>query len=259
MSKQQFALIAGVEITQGQVGSLDHGDIDGRHLWGDPVAAAQRWAGEGAQWVHVADLDAAAGTGSNADVVARTVHAVRGRVRVEVAGGVRDQASLDRAFHVGADRVVLDPAALADPDWVAAAIHAHPGRIAAGITAHHEGGLVAPGSDVDGLSVDEVVERLRAAHCPAYVVTDVDAKGLRKSRDRHVLMAVCRDAPGAEVIAFGGITRLDDLHALADLAPHGVAGAVVDRALYTDAFTFAEAVAAIEPRFDMFFWGPPQP
>ena len=256
MSKPPFALIPGVEITNGTVGSVSHGTVDSSHTWGDPVAAARPWIDQGAQWLHVADLDAAAGTGSNASVLSHVAREVRGRARFEVSGGIVDESTLAAALALGADRVVVDAAAWADGVWVTAAFAAHGDRLAAGITAHRQQ-LVAPGTNLDGTDLDDIVHRFNEAGARAWLVTDVDANGLRKSRDRHVLEAVCARAHG-EVIAFGGIERLDDLHALTAMTGHGIAGAVVDRALYTEAFTFAEAIAAIEPRFDMFFWGPAQ-
>ena len=256
MSKPPFALIPGVEITAGAVGSVSHGQVDSQHTWGDPVEAARHWINQGAQWLHVADLDAATGAGSNAGALAHVAREIRGRARFELSGGIVDEASLSAALALGADRVVVDASALADHDWTAKAFAQHGARLAVGITAHgHE--LVAPGTSVNGSELDDIVHQFNALGARAWVVTDVDAKGLRKSRDRHVLEAVCARAHG-EVIAFGGIERLDDLHALTAMTGHGVGGAVVDRALYTDAFTFAEAIAAIEPRFDMFYWGPAQ-
>lgn len=257
MAKPPFALIAGVEITGGRVGSLNHGQVDSAHTWGDPVAAARAWVHQGAQWVHVMDLDAHAGTGSNAPAVVATVREARARARVEVSGGIRTSEGIDAALALGAHRVVIDAAALDAPEWLDNAFATYGDRLAVGITAHG-GALVAPNSLLDGAAVDDVVHRFNQCGARAWVVSDVDAKGLRKSRDRHVLEAVCARAHG-DVIAFGGIERLDDVHALTEMHGHAVSGAIVDRALYTEAFTFAEAEAAVEPRFDMFIWGPPQP
>lgn len=252
-----FTLLAGVEITRGQVGLLDHGHVDGRRTFGDPVEAARRWVQQGATWLHVADLDAAAGVGDNHAIVARVVHAIGGSAHVQVAGGLRDDHTLAAAAKLGVRRLVIDAAALGDLDWVRHVIEEHRSRVAVDITAH-QGAVHAPGSPADGLDLAGVLEALREARCETFVVTDVDARGARKSRDRAVLEEIARQGHG-EVIACGGISRLEDLHALADMAGQGVHGAVVDAALYEDAFLFSEGLAAVEPRYDPYEWGPARP
>lgn len=255
MSNAQFTLIAGVEIANGEVEVLSHGEADPRHSYGDPVAAARKWIGQGAQWIHLADLDAAAGKGENASLVAQVVERCRKDARIELAGGIRDDASLAAALKTGAQRVVIDAAALADMQWVAQAIATHDDRVAVDITAHKET-IFAPGSAAHELDLVTVLEELKAARCHTYVVTDVDSNGVRKKSQRHVLTTVLRQVHG-HVVCCGGISHLQDLHALTEQVPHGLAAAVVDRALYTDSFSFTEAVAALVPRYDLYHWGPP--
>ena len=252
-----LALIPGIDITQGQVGGFSHGEIDSKHLFGDPVTAAERWISQGARWLHVTDLDAMSNRGSNTELVAKVLHAARGRADVVLAGGIRDEATLQAAIATGARQVILDSAALADLDFVSRALKEHAGRVAVGIVAHG-GDLWAPGSVVDGADVFELLTRVDAFKCPAYLIDDVDSRGMRKESGRETLVEACGIVRGA-VIAAGGITRLEDLHALATLGLPALTGIVVDRALYTDAFTLAEAEAAIEPRFDPYIWAPPQP
>jgi phosphoribosylformimino-5-aminoimidazole carboxamide ribonucleotide (ProFAR) isomerase len=140
-------------------------------------------------------------------------------------------------------------------NWVTSSIAAHGNRIGVAVTAHHEE-IYAPGSDAHGLNLNEVLDALKAAKCPTYVVTDVDSKGVRKKSQRHVLTTVLSRAHG-HVVCCGGISYLQDLHALTELVPQGLDAAVVDRALYTEAFSFNEATAALEPRYDLYHWGPP--
>ncbi len=255
MSNAQFTLMVGVEIANGQVEVLSHGEADDTHQYGDPAAVTRKWVGEGALWVHIADLDAAAGRSHNQAEVAHAIEACRGAAHVELAGGIRDDASLAKALKTGARRVVIDAAALADLDWVASVVGDADDRVAAGITAHRSE-IFAPGSDAHGLGLMDVLERLRAAHCRTYVVTDVDAKGVRKKSQRHVLTTVLEHTHG-HVVCCGGISYLQDLHALTELVPRGLSSAVVDRALYTEAFTLPEAMAALEARYDLYHWGPP--
>ena len=256
MSQAPFTLMAGVEIANGQVEVLSHGEADDRHSYGDPVAAARAWVGQGAPWIHVADLDAAAGRGSNADLVAKVIDACRGQAHLQLGGGVRDDASLVAALKTGCRRVVIDAAALGNLTWVEDVLRSHDDHVGVAITAHEQR-IFAPGSSADGVDLVEVLERLKAAECKAYVVTDVDSKGVRKRSQRQVLTTVLQQAHG-HVVCCGGISRLQDLEALTEQVPHGLAAAVVDRALYTEAFSFSEALAVMVPRYDLYRWGPPE-
>jgi len=255
MSNAKFTLMAGVEIANGEVEVLSHGEADDRNSYGDPVAAARKWIGQGAQWIHLADLDAAAGRSDNAALVAKVVHQSRQDAHIQLAGGIRDDASLETALKLGCTRVVIDAAALADMSWVASVIAAHGSRLGVAVTAHREE-IFAPGSDAHGLDLVSILQSLKAAKCTNYVVTDVDSKGVRKKSQRHVLTTVLAQTHG-HVVCCGGISYLQDLHALTELVPQGLDAAVIDRALYTDAFSFNEATAALETRYDLFHWGPP--
>lgn len=251
-----LTLIAGVEIVSGQLGAFAHGHVDERHLYGDPRTAAEAYLAGGAQWLHIGDLDAFSGRGDNHAAVSDVARTCRGRAQFAVAGGIRDQAAVDRALATGARQVLLDPAALADMDFVERTIRAHR-SVGMSIVAHGTA-LWAPGSPVDGTDVLKHLARLDALHCPAYVVDDVDSHGIRKSAGRATLLAAAGVVRGA-VIAAGGIDRLEDLHTLAELGLANLTGVVIDRALATGAFTLAEAQAAIEPRYDPYEWGPPRP
>lgn len=250
-----LTLIAGVEIAHGSASGFAHGHIDDRHVYGDPVALVERHLAGGARWVHVGDLDALAGRGENAAAVRAVVHACRGRAQVALAGGIRDDASLRAALAGGARQVLLDPAALADPDFVATAV-AMP-RVGVSVVSHGLR-LWAPGSPVDGTDVLEHLAELDRLGCRSFVVDDIDSRGARTSSGRATLVAASGLVSGA-LIAAGGVDRLEDLHALADAAIPGLTGVVIDRALASGAFTLAEAEAAIEPRFDPYEWGPPRP
>jgi phosphoribosylformimino-5-aminoimidazole carboxamide ribonucleotide (ProFAR) isomerase len=256
MSNAQFTLMAGVEIANGQVEVLSHGEADDRTSYGDPATAAGKWIGQGAQWIHLADLDAAAGRGDNRIQVHDVIAKCRGRAHVQLAGGIRDDDSIESGIKVGCARVVIDAAALANMDWVGQAIATHDKRVGVAVTAHRNE-IYAPGSDAHGLDLDAVLNDLKAAKCPNYIVTDVDSKGVRKKSQRHVLDSVLNTVHG-HVVCCGGVSYLQDLHALTEEVPHGLDAAVIDRALYTEAFSFNEAAAALEPRYDLYYWGPPQ-
>jgi phosphoribosylanthranilate isomerase len=225
--------------------------------YGSPIEAAHTWVNQGAEWIHLVDLDAAFGRGSNAGLLAEVVREVHGRVHVELSGGIRDDESLAKALATGCDRVNLGTAALEDPEWTATVIKKHGERIAVGLDVRGTT-LSARGWTQDGGDLWETLGRLDEAGCARYVVTDVTKDGTMHGPNFHLLKQVC-DATNRPIVASGGIARLEDLHKLADMVPHGIEGAIVGRALYDGAFTLPEAIAAIEPRYDPYEWGPARP
>ncbi len=250
-------LLPAVDVADGQAVRLVQGKAGTETTYGAPIDAARSWVEQGATWIHLVDLDAAFGRGSNADLLAHVVHEVRGAVRVELSGGIRDDESLTRALATGCERVNLGTAALEDPDWTARVIAEHGDRIAVGLDVRGTT-LSARGWTQDGGDLWETLGRLDAAGCARYVVTDVTKDGTMHGPNFHLLKQVC-EATDRPVVASGGIARLEDLHKLADMVPLGIEGAIVGRALYDGAFTLAEAIASIEPRYDPYEWGPPRP
>ena len=182
---------------------------------------------------------------------------VRGRVRVELSGGIRDDESLERALATGCERVNLGTAAMENPEWTAQAIAKHGERIAVGLDVRGTT-LAARGWTKDGGDLWEAIGRLDAAGCARYVVTDVTKDGMMHGPNFHLLKQVC-ESTDRPVIASGGIAQLEDLHKLADMVHLGIEGAIVGKALYEGAFTLPEALAAVEPRFDPYEWGPARP
>lgn len=255
--KPSFTLIAGVEISDGQVGLLSKGTVDASAHLGDPVAAAHRWVGEGAQWIHVADLDAATGRGSNHSAIKAVADSVRGKAHLQIAGGIRDAASFEQALQLRPQRIVLGTAALADLPWLSSVLATHADVVAVDL-AVHKLTLHAPGTSVHGTPLDDSLLALESAGCKTFVVTDVDAEGSHKGSKRKALKLVC-ELERHHVIAGSGIAHLGDLHHLFELVPIGLQGAVLDAALYEGAFTYAEAIAAAEPHYDLYMWGPAQP
>jgi phosphoribosylformimino-5-aminoimidazole carboxamide ribonucleotide (ProFAR) isomerase len=255
--KPELTLIAGVEIAHGRIGGLVPGaaPIDDRIT--DPAVAARRWIDEGAMWIHLADLDAAAGVGSNADAMKAVARAAAGRAHLQVAGGIRDAASFNAAVALKPQRIVLDTAAVADLGFVADVMRDHADRVAIDLEVHRLD-LYAPGTAVHGQPLTDVIVDLETAGCRSFMVTDVDAVGSRKGSKREALKVVC-ELERHHVIAGGGVAHLHDLQKLMELIPRGLQAVVLDHALYDGAFTYPEAVATIQPRYDLFVWGPPQP
>lgn len=234
-------LLPAVDVADGRAVQLVQGVAGSERVFGEPVAAAQRWAREGANWVHLVDLDAAFGRGDNRALLARVVAAVD--VKVELSGGIRDDASLAAALATGCRRVNIGTAALEDPAWCARVIAEHGDQIAIGLDVRGSR-LAARGWTRDGGDLVEVLDRLDAEGCSRYVVTDVDSDGMLQGPNVDLLRRVCArtDRP---VVASGGISTLDDLVTLAGLTGLGVEGAIVGTALYTGAFTLPDALAAL--------------
>ncbi|MEU7477234.1 bifunctional 1-(5-phosphoribosyl)-5-((5-phosphoribosylamino)methylideneamino)imidazole-4-carboxamide isomerase/phosphoribosylanthranilate isomerase PriA [Lentzea sp. NPDC042327] len=240
-----FTLLPAVDVADGRAVRLVQGEAGTETNYGEPLDAALQWQRDGAEWVHLVDLDAAFGRGSNRELVARVVGELD--VRVELSGGIRDDASLEAALATGCARVNLGTAALEDPQWCAKAIARYGEKIAVGLDVRitEEGHRVkGRGWTSDGGDLWEVLDRLDRDGCARYVVTDVSKDGTLTGPNVALLAEVCArtDAP---VVASGGVSSVDDLVALAKLSRDGVEGAIVGKALYAGAFTLPEALAAV--------------
>jgi 1-(5-phosphoribosyl)-5-[(5-phosphoribosylamino)methylideneamino] imidazole-4-carboxamide isomerase/N-(5'phosphoribosyl)anthranilate isomerase len=234
-------LLPAVDVASGQAVRLVQGAAGSETSYGDPLDAALAWQRAGASWIHLVDLDAAFGRGSNAELLAAVVGAMD--VDVEMSGGIRDDASLDRALATGCRRVNIGTAALEDPDWVASVIAKYGDRIAVGLDVRGTT-LAARGWTAAGGELYETLARLDAEGCARYVVTDVLKDGTLRGPNVGLLRDVCAATP-APVVASGGVSSLDDLRTLASLVPLGIEGAIVGKALYAGAFTLEEALEAV--------------
>jgi len=234
-------LLPAVDVAGGQAVRLVQGAAGSETSYGDPLDAALAWQSAGAEWIHLVDLDAAFGRGSNAELLARVVGKVD--VKVEMSGGIRDDASLDRALATGCARVNIGTAAMEDPEWVRSVIGRHGDRIAIGLDVRGRT-LAARGWTKDGGDLYEALDRLDAEGCARYVITDVLKDGMLRGPNLDLYHDVCARTK-APVVASGGVSSLADLRALASLVPVGVEGAIVGKALYAGAFTLAEALAEV--------------
>ena len=234
-------LLPAVDVAGGQAVRLVQGEAGSATSYGDPLEAALTWQRDGAGWVHLVDLDAAFGRGSNRELLARVVGALD--VAVELSGGIRDDTSLEQALATGCARVNLGTAALESPQWCAEVIATHGDRIAVGLDVRGTT-LAARGWTKEGGDLWEVLARLDAEGCARYVVTDVRRDGTLTGPNVELLQQVCA-ATDRPVVASGGVSSLADLRALAALAPDGVEGVIIGKALYAGAFTLPEALAAV--------------
>jgi phosphoribosyl isomerase A len=237
----RLELLPAVDVADGLAVRLVQGEAGSETAYGDPMDAALIWQAAGAEWVHLVDLDAAFGRGSNAELLAKVVRTLD--VRVELSGGIRDDASLRAAFGTGCARVNLGTAALEDPAWTRTAIAEFGDRIAVGLDVRGTT-LAARGWTKDGGDLWETLARLDADGCARYVVTDVTKDGTLRGPNVDLLREVCRRTE-RPVVASGGVSSLADLLAIGGLLPLGVDGAIIGKALYSGAFTLEEALAAV--------------
>ena len=236
-----LVLLPAVDVAGGTAVRLVQGAAGSETSYGDPRAAALAWQRDGAEWVHLVDLDAAFGRGSNRDQLASVVRALD--IKVELSGGIRDEGSLIAALATGAARVNLGTAALESPDWVREVISRHGDLIAVGLDVRGTT-LAARGWTSEGGDLYETMARLDADGCARYVVTDVHRDGTMTGPNLDLLRRVC-ERTDAAVVASGGISSLADLRALAALTGLGVEGAILGKSLYAGAFTLPQALAAV--------------
>ncbi len=235
----KLVLLPAVDVADGKAVRLTQGEAGSETSYGDPVDAAAEWADAGADWIHLVDLDAAFGRGSNRSLLKKVIRQVRG-VNIELSGGIRDDESLEQALEIGATRVNLGTAALENPEWAAHVIGQYGEAIAVGLDVRGTT-LAARGWTRDGGDLWQVLDRLEEAGCARYVVTDVTKDGTLRGPNIDLLRQVM-DRTERPVVASGGIANLDDIAALRELVPLGLEGAIVGKALYSGAFTLPEAL-----------------
>jgi phosphoribosyl isomerase A len=237
----RLQLLPAVDVAGGAAVRLVQGAAGTETSYGSPLEAALTWQRGGAEWIHLVDLDAAFGRGSNAELLAEVVRQLD--VKVELSGGIRDDESLAAALATGCTRVNLGTAALEQPDWVREVIARHGERIAVGLDVRGST-LAARGWTSEGGDLFETLARLDADGCARYVVTDVHRDGTLTGPNTELLRSVCA-ATDRPVVASGGVSSLADLRTLADLTDIGVEGAIVGKALYARAFSIEEALATV--------------
>lgn len=239
---EKLQLLPAVDVQGGQAVQLVQGVAGTQKEFGDPLTAALRWQEGGASWLHLVDLDAAFGRGSNADLLRDIVG--RLHLNVELSGGIRDDETLQRALSTGARRVNIGTAALENPQWCDRVVGTYGDRVAIGLDVRGEN-LAARGWTTEGGPWMETLDRLVAAGCERFVVTDVNSDGMLTGPNTELLTAVARRS-GRKVIASGGIATLDNLRDLRALVDDGIEGAIIGTALYVGRFTLADALAVAE-------------
>lgn len=240
-----FTLLPAVDVVNGQAVRLDQGEAGTEKVYGSPLDAALEWQSQRAQWLHFVDLDAAFGRGSNHELMAEITRSLE--INVELTGGIRDDASLERALATGARRVNIGTAALQNPEWMVDVLRRHPDEVAIDIAVRNEDGqwrTKGNGWTSDGGDLWEVLERFDAAGCTRFVVTDVSKDGTLAGPNVELLREVSA-ATDAAITASGGIATLDDVREVARYQDEGIDSVIIGKALYENRFTLREALDAV--------------
>ena len=232
-------LLPAVDVADGKAVRLTQGEAGSETDYGSPLEAAQTWIDAGAEWIHLVDLDAAFGRGDNRAIIREVVNA-SSSVKIELSGGIRDDASLEAALEAGATRVNLGTAALENPEWTERVIAKFGDAIAVGLDVRGTT-LAARGWTREGGDLWEVLARLEGAGCARYVVTDVTKDGTLKGPNVDLLREVMQRT-SKPVVASGGISSLQDIRDLHALVADGLEGAILGKSLYANKFTLQEAL-----------------
>jgi phosphoribosyl isomerase A len=238
MNLSKLEILPAIDVKDGRAVRLTQGELSRESNYGSPLDAARDFVAQGASWIHLVDLDAAFGIGSNFELIQELIASVD--IQVELSGGIRDQETLDRALSTGCRRVNLGTAAIENPDWSAKVISQHGDRIAVGLDVRGNT-LATRGWTKEGGDLFEMITKLDSAGCTRYIVTDVTKDGTLTGPNIELLRGVCA-ASKAHVVASGGISVLQDLIQLRELTAIGVEGAIVGKALYSGAFTLEAAL-----------------
>jgi 1-(5-phosphoribosyl)-5-[(5-phosphoribosylamino)methylideneamino] imidazole-4-carboxamide isomerase/N-(5'phosphoribosyl)anthranilate isomerase len=241
---KRLELLPAVDVREGQAVRLVQGELSNQTSYGSPIDAALDFQSAGAEWIHLVDLDAAFGTGSNHELLAEVIGKLD--IKVELSGGIRDEESLARAIATGCARINLGTAALENPEWTASVISRYGDLIAVGLDVRGHT-LAARGWTREGGNLFETIERLDNDGCSRYVVTDVNKDGTLKGPNVELLQEVCA-ATKKPIIASGGVSTLSDLEQLRSLTMIGVEGAIIGKALYARAFTLEDALRIADGR-----------
>jgi len=236
---KKLQLLPAIDVKDGRAVRLVQGELSATSQYGLPLEVAAEFVEAGAEWIHLVDLDAAFGIGSNAELLEQVIKSVN--LKVELSGGIRNDESLRRALATGCERVNLGTAALEDPEWTAKVIAEFGDRIAVGLDVRGHT-LAARGWTREGGDLFETLARLDRDGCARYIVTDVAKDGTLTGPNLELLREVCA-ATTKPVVASGGVSTLADLEAIKSLTAIGVEGAIVGKALYAGAFTLQEAIA----------------
>jgi phosphoribosylformimino-5-aminoimidazole carboxamide ribotide isomerase len=237
-------LLFAIDLLGGRVVRLARGAFDAVTVYNeDPVAQARAFQDEGAQWLHIVDLDGArTGLPTNTAVIEAIIKT--NGLKVEVGGGVRSLETLERLVQAGASRVVLGTRLITNPDFAQEAVARYGDIICAGVDARSGEVAIEGWREGAGIAATELVKTLKDWGIRHLVYTDIARDGMQTGIDAEVYRQMARCA-GFSVTASGGVSTLDDIRALATLGDEVVEGAIIGRAIYEGNFSVAEAISLL--------------
>ncbi|MFP4256700.1 MAG: 1-(5-phosphoribosyl)-5-[(5-phosphoribosylamino)methylideneamino]imidazole-4-carboxamide isomerase [Desulfobacterales bacterium] len=235
-------IIPAIDIKGGKCVRLFQGEMDRETVFSDdPASMARRWADEGAEMIHVVDLDGAVEKRPrNLETIGRIVEEA-GRVPVQVGGGIRDVETLEMYLDMGADRVVIGSAAIYDPDMVKKACRRFPGKIVVGIDAKNGKVAIEGWTKTTEMAATDLGKQFEDAGVAAINFTDIERDGMQTGPNIEATRELAR-ALTIPVVASGGVSCLDDIRRLAALETDGVTGIITGRALYEGALDLRSAM-----------------
>ena len=230
-----------IDIRGGRCVRLIQGRADQETVYGDdPAAMGQRWQAEGAAWLHVVDLDGAFGARpQNLEVIRRLRRSVT--IPIQLGGGLRTLDTMATYMEAGIDRLILGTAVLKDPDLVARALTAYPGRIALGLDAKNGLLAVEGWTETSSRTAAEVARELAPLNPAAIIYTDISRDGVKQGVNLEATRNLAQ-ATGIPVIASGGVSSIDDITTLLPLEPLGVIGVITGKALYDGNLDLKQAI-----------------
>jgi len=236
-----------IDIYGGRAVRMTRGDFSTvEQVAPSPLDAARRLVSEGAEWIHIVDIDGAR-TGKPENLEAIRQIANRFNVKIQAGGGIRDFDTAEAFAEAGASRIVVGTAAIEDPELIGRLVDRHADGMAVSVDARNGMVTTAGWTETTQVRAVDLMQKLAVAGVPIVIFTNVSVDGTLQGIDVDALQAIAR-AFGGDVVYSGGVGSLDDIRAVARLRHRGVRGVIVGRALYLGRFTLAEALAAAGER-----------
>lgn len=235
-------ILPAIDVKGGVAIRLTKGELDNQSKYGDPLEVANEFVKSGVNWIHLVDLDAAFGLGSNFEILDSIIKGVD--IKIQLSGGIKDDESLNRALTTNCSRINLGTAALENPEWVESVIKKHGDKIAVALDV--DGKVLSPrGGTKSGGDLFQMITRLDKAGCARYVLTDVNRDGALTGPNLELLKEVTSFTK-TPIVASGGVSSLSDVKALMRLTDQGVEAVIIGKGLYTGAFTLPEVLATVK-------------
>ena len=231
-----------IDIRGGRCVRLTEGRFDAETVFADdPAQMALKWAGLGAEFLHLVDLDGAlAGEGKNVPVIERILKSVN--IPVQLGGGIRNLATIEKLLDLGVTRLILGSAAVKNPELVQEACKKYPGHIAVGIDAKNGEVAIEGWGQGSGVAATELAKKMASFGVETIIYTDISRDGMLSGVNVEATAALAR-ACGVPIIASGGVASLDDIRRVKAVEGDGVQGCIIGKAIYTGAVDLKEALA----------------